>query len=592
MGDNLAGVGLLVRGRHELYVSSLAALLESHGAAVRVSLPDADLPRRLPQGTQLVLLESPLPSELQQAAALGAPVIVLAERASAEDRLVAAQLGARALLTKNATLAELMVSMRRAVAMEADEPGILPRGTRYELTPRQREVLGLIVEGLDNREIATRLGISERTARAHVSAVLERLGATNRTQAAVAAVQKGLLAILLALVALACLAVAADRASAAGPQALAGRVTALGRSLGGASGIWAYDATTARPVATWHVDSPRAPASVEKLLTSATALDRAGPAAQIHTTAALTGTVADGVLEGDLYVKGHGDPSLGYAGLGRLARAVQRAGIDKITGRVYGDESYFDGRRGGPASGYATSAWVGPLSALSFNAGRMTPYGHGFQRNPPKFVATRMEAKLEGVDVAVAGRPGVGVTPPTAQPIATVWSPPLSALVRHMNTISDNYYAEILIKAIGAAYGAGGTTAQGAAVVRAFEGEHGLDSHVVDGSGLSRGNAVSPRTIGRLLVDAQTEPWFDAFYRSLPLAGVSGTLKKRMRGTAAAGHCRAKTGTLIAVSALAGYCRSRSGHRIAFAILMNRVNIWRAHRTQDRIAATLAGYRG
>ena len=161
-----------------------------------------------------------------------------------------------------------------------------------------------------------------------------------------------------------------------------------------------------------------------------------------------------------------------------------------------------------------------------------------------------------------------------------------------MNTVSDNYYAEILIKALGAAYGAGGTTARGADVVRAFEREHAISSRVVDGSGLSRANAVSPSAIGRLLVEAQSEPWFDAFYRSLPLAGVSGTLKKRMRGTAATGRCRAKTGTLIGVSALAGYCRSRSGHRIAFAILMNRVNVWSAHRTQDRIAARLAAYRG
>jgi serine-type D-Ala-D-Ala carboxypeptidase/endopeptidase (penicillin-binding protein 4) len=164
--------------------------------------------------------------------------------------------------------------------------------------------------------------------------------------------------------------------------------------------------------------------------------------------------------------------------------------------------------------------------------------------------------------------------------------------VRRMNTISDNYYAETLIKTLGAGYGTGGTTARGASVVRGFAREHGFTPVVADGSGLSRGNALSPSAVGRLLVDAQDEEWFDAFYKSLPLAGVSGTLKKRMRGTAAAGRCRAKTGTLIGVSALAGYCRSRAGHRIAFAILMNRVNIWSAHRAQDRIAATLAAYRG
>ena len=592
MGDNLAGVGLLVRGRHDLYVSSLAALLSSRGASVRVSLPDAELPRRLPPRTRLVLLESPIPSELRRAVALGVPVIVLADRAGPEDRLAAAQLGARDLLAKNATLAELMVSMRRALEKRGDEPGILSPEARYELTPRQREVLGLIVEGLDNKEIAARLGISERTARAHVSAVLERLGASNRTQAAVTAVQKGILGVLLAIVAVACLAVAADRASAAHPRTPGAGAAALGRSIGVASGLWAYDTTTGRLLATRHASAKRTPASVEKLLTSATALDRAGPEAQIQTTAAATGAVAGGVLEGDLYVQGHGDPSLGYSALGRLARAVQRAGIGEITGRVYGDESYFDSRRGGPASGYATSAWVGPLSALSFNEGLVSPYGHGFQRDPPRFVAARMVAKLESLGVAVDGGSGSATAPAGAQGIATVWSPPLAALVRHMNTISDNYYAEILIEALGAAYGTGGTTERGAAVVRAFESERGISSRVVDGSGLSRGNAVSPRTIGRLLVRAEREPWFDALYGSLPLAGVSGTLKKRMRGTAAAGRCRAKTGTLIGVSALAGYCRSRSGHRIAFAILMNRVSIWRAHRTQDRIAATLAAYRG
>ena len=592
MGDNLAGIGLLIRGRHELYVSSLAALLESRGASVRLSSPGAELPSRLPRSVRLVVLESPLPSELRRAAALGAPVLVLAERAGPEDRLTAAQLGAHALLPKNATLAELMVSIRHALANPEGEPGILSRQARHELTPRQREVLSLIVEGLDNREIADRLGISERTARAHVSAVLERLGASNRTQAAVAAVQRGILAVLLALIALAASGLGTEVASAEGANVVASRLTALARGPGGASGIWAYDTATGRRLASWRAGTPRTPASVQKLLTSATALDRAGPEARIQTTAAMTGTLLDGVLNGDLYVRGHGDPSLGYAALGRLAQAVKKAGVEEVTGRVYGDESYFDSRRGGPASGYATSSWVGPLSALAFNEGLMRPYGSGFQIDPPRFAAARFAAKLEAAGVTIGAGPRAGPAPPEAITIATVWSPPLSALVSHMNTSSDNYYAEILIKALGAAYGKGGTTALGTSVVRAFSRELGFSSRVVDGSGLSYGNAVSPSAVGRLLLGARSSPWFEAFYRSLPLAGVSGTLKKRMRGTAAAGRCRAKTGTLIGVSALAGYCRSRSGHRIAFAILMNRVNIWSAHRAQDRIASTLAAYSG
>ena len=586
MGDDLAGIGLLIGGRHDLYVSSLAALLESHGASVRLSPPGSELPDRPPRATRLVLLESPLPSELRRIAALGMPVVVLAESAGPEDRLAAAQLGAHALLAKNATLAELMVSIKRALADPEAEHGILSAQTRHQLTPRQREVLGLIVEGLDNREIAGRLGISERTARAHVSAVLERLGASNRTQAAVTALQRGLLAVLVLLAGLAATGAAAEVASATP------RVGTLARSVGGSSGVWAYDTVTGQRLASFRAGTQRTPASVEKLLTSATVLDRAGPAARIPTTAAMAGTLTDGVLTGDLYIRGRGDPSLGYPALGQLARAVKKAGVAEVTGRVYGDESYFDSRRGGPASGYATDFWVGPLSALSFNEGLMRPFGLGFQTDPPRFVATRFAAKLKAVGVKVVGGARAGVAPAQATLLATVWSPPLAALLAHMNTVSDNYYAETLIKAIGAAYGLGGTTAGGAAVVREFTSTLGFRSHVVDGSGLSYGNAISPSAIGRLLLRALQRPWFDAFYRSLPLAGVSGTLKKRMRGTPAAGRCRAKTGTLRAVSALAGYCRSRGGHRIAFAILMNRVNISSAHQAQDRIAASLAAYRG
>jgi D-alanyl-D-alanine carboxypeptidase/D-alanyl-D-alanine-endopeptidase (penicillin-binding protein 4) len=150
----------------------------------------------------------------------------------------------------------------------------------------------------------------------------------------------------------------------------------------------------------------------------------------------------------------------------------------------------------------------------------------------------------------------------------------------------------MLIKGLGARFGSSGSTAGGAAVVRRFAQRMGARARVVDGSGLSRANSIAPRALGRLLVRSSSEGWFDSLYRSLPVAGRSGTLRKRMRGSAAAGRCRAKTGTLIAVSALAGFCRSYSGHTLVFALLMNGVNLTVARSAQDRVAAVLASYRG
>ena len=176
--------------------------------------------------------------------------------------------------------------------------------------------------------------------------------------------------------------------------------------------------------------------------------------------------------------------------------------------------------------------------------------------------------------------------------VATVESPPLRTIVRHTNHVSDNYFAEMLLKGVGARAGGAGTTAAGAGVARAYARETGFSPTVADGSGLSRANLVAPRDVGRLLLDARTQPWFDAFYKSLPLAGKSGTLDKRMRGTRASGRCRAKTGTLSDVSALAGYCRAPDGDALTFALLMNHVSVSRGRRAQDRIASLLASYTG
>jgi D-alanyl-D-alanine carboxypeptidase/D-alanyl-D-alanine-endopeptidase (penicillin-binding protein 4) len=115
---------------------------------------------------------------------------------------------------------------------------------------------------------------------------------------------------------------------------------------------------------------------------------------------------------------------------------------------------------------------------------------------------------------------------------------------------------------------------------------------VVDGSGLSRRDRTSARAVVGLLDRIRTGPAGDALWDSLAIAGRNGTLRLRMRRSAARDRCRGKTGTLSNVSTLAGYCQAANGHTLAFAILMNRVSVLGAHALQDRMAGTLARFDG
>ena len=172
----------------------------------------------------------------------------------------------------------------------------------------------------------------------------------------------------------------------------------------------------------------------------------------------------------------------------------------------------------------------------------------------------------------------------------------MARLVQVTNKRSDNFFAEMLLKGLPlapAAEGGGvGTTAAGARAAERFGRELGASARLVDGSGLSEGNRASPRSVVRLLDAMRPRDEFNAFYRSLAVAGRDGTLHDRMRRGPARGRCRAKTGTLANVSALSGYCRSRSGRTLAFSILMNGVYPVAARRLQDRMAQAMARYDG
>jgi serine-type D-Ala-D-Ala carboxypeptidase/endopeptidase (penicillin-binding protein 4) len=393
------------------------------------------------------------------------------------------------------------------------------------------------------------------------------------------------------------------QAQAAADPALVAKLGRYIRAAGSQSGAYVVNLTDAETVFAWRQTKPRTLASNTKLFTTATALARFGTAGTLGTEVRGSGTLEEtGVWRGDLYLHGGGDPTFGSRSFTRraygagatvedLALALDTAGIQRVSGRILGDESAFDPLRGGPDSGYSTSVWVGPLSGLAYNHGLGDERGRSFQVNPPVFAAARLDSALESRGIPVRAAPRSGVAPPDAAVLASVDSPPMADIVRMTNKPSDNYFAEMLLKNVGREAAGQGTTAGGASVAADFARELGARVRLVDGSGLSRGDRASPRGIVRLLAGMQARDEFDAWYASLPIAGRDGTLSTRMRSGAARGRCHAKTGTLSNVSALSGYCEALSGDLYAFSILMNGVYPSSARQLQDRMAQALAAER-
>jgi len=374
---------------------------------------------------------------------------------------------------------------------------------------------------------------------------------------------------------------------------------------GSASGLLVVEAESGNVVCASAPGRQRSLASNMKLFTTSTVLSRLGPETRIPTKVFRDGQVdAKGVLHGSLYLQGGGDPALGtpnfydsyLAGLGTnlyaLTPQIKAAGITRITGRLYADASIFDNLRGVADSGYATSSYIGPLSGLAFNSGfKGSTSSSGFASDPAKLAASKLARSLRGAGVNVPTQVALRATPANADRVAMVRSPTLNRIVNTTDVWSDNFFAEMLIKLLGARLGGAGTTAAGANVVEAFAGSHGSGVHAVDGSGLTRTNRASPRQIVSLLLAMRKDPAGEDFIQDLALAGQEGTVAERMHGTAADGRCRTKTGTLTGVSNLSGYCFNKSGKTMIFSILMSSVSsLTLAHQDQDRIAAAVAGY--
>ncbi|HEX7255701.1 MAG TPA: D-alanyl-D-alanine carboxypeptidase/D-alanyl-D-alanine-endopeptidase [Gaiellaceae bacterium] len=354
------------------------------------------------------------------------------------------------------------------------------------------------------------------------------------------------------------------------------------------SGAAALDLASGQTVFLRHPKLSLVPASNAKLAVAYASLAVLGPDYRIETIVFGEGQLVGSSWNGDLVLKGFGDPTLSVADLRALARQIRAYGIRQVTGGIETDESFFDSRRTGPA--WRPHYYVNespPLSALTVARARFRGY---VTRDPARAAGTQFRLALRSAGVGVRGRIERGVADPVATQLASTESSPLARIVTFMNRESDNFTAELLLKQLGAVEVGVGTSAAGAESVRRALHEAAVPLagvRIVDGSGLSPRNRLTAAAVIAILVVAWNDPAIRPhFVRSLAVAGVNGTLERRLKRPPARGAVLAKTGTLRESSALSGFVRGRW----AFAVIQNGrplSQFW-ARKAQDRFASVLA----
>lgn len=335
------------------------------------------------------------------------------------------------------------------------------------------------------------------------------------------------------------------------------------------------------------------PASTMKLLTATAVLARIEPESRLATPV-LAGARPDaaGVVAGDLWLVGGGDPVLGTLPYGHsfrrqpqlltaievLADRLVAAGVRRVTGRVVGDDGRYERVRYLPSwpARYVSGNETGPLSSLSVNDAfeRWTTGKVPFS-DPAAGAAGVLNELLRQRGVQVDHPPASGAFPKGAVELASVASPTITELVGQMLRESDNTTAELLLRELGLRVLGTGTTGAGRRVVVDTLRRMGLPMagvRVVDASGLDRGNRVTCRFLVALLTDAPTAALTAG---GLPVAAQSGTLYRRFLATPVAGHVRAKTGTIRGVSGLAGHADGAGDRPLTFAYIQN--NVGRGH---------------
>ncbi|RLQ94064.1 D-alanyl-D-alanine carboxypeptidase/D-alanyl-D-alanine endopeptidase [Falsibacillus albus] len=436
-------------------------------------------------------------------------------------------------------------------------------------------------------------------------------------------------------------------------------------SEGMTAGYEVYSLEDHKSVASFNKEKTFVPASVFKLLVTAAAVGLLPEDFSIPTKVFLDGKVNhSGVLNGNIVLKGFGDPTLSVEKLDSLAQSLADQGIHKINGNLIVDESYLDDQRLGknwmwddeqydyntqmsalsvkentvdvtvqpteigmepnvsidPAPGYLhivnhAKTVEGSGRDLSITRTRAkneivisgsigkdySQSGYKVTRtivDPATFTGTVFQDLLlkEGVTFQPSSKIMKGKASKHAKQAAVVQSPELDEMLTYMDKESDNFYAEMLTKQLGALKGEQGSTTAGIKVIDHYvEKKLHVDEDFIqeDGSGLTRLDHISPHAYTQLLSGMYNSPQADRFISFLPIAGVDGTLKNRMKGTPAEGNVKAKTGSMSGVNSLVGYVKASDGEMYVVSILSNGIyKSAYARGLQDEIAETVAGYPG
>jgi len=402
--------------------------------------------------------------------------------------------------------------------------------------------------------------------------------------------------------------------------------------------VQAVDEPTARVAHNAAV--PRNPASTVKLLTTWAALEAFGPAYTWPTEIYALGPIRDGILNGDLLIKGYGDPYLVTEELWRLLGTLRRRGLRTIGGDLVIDAGHFELPAEEPGAfdgqpfrsynvaphalmvnfrtvhfdvrvrGARAEVLVDPQpatlevvnrvrtveapcrgsNALTFHAddvqaggrvvigGTLSRHcrGYGFARavlDPEHYALGMFQTLWRQLGGTFDGGVRNGLAPAGRRPLLTWESRPLAEVIRGLNKWSNNTMARALLLTLGADFrGAPGTPAKGAEAIAELLQRTGIDTsglHIVNGAGLARETRLSAGLLAEVLVRAWRSPWMPEFVSSLPIAGIDGTMRRRLNAGAETGRMHVKTGRLDEVSAVAGYVHGADGRHYVVVSIFN-----------------------